>query len=113
MIKMTLLIARKEGSTFEEFKAYWQGTHLDVVNSLPEVQKYARGYVQQYNTHKSPSHTPALTHDGIAEAWFDNLDDALALTQSDNWLTRVKEDDLNFLDVSKTLMMLSEEKKYA
>ncbi|WP_158807844.1 EthD domain-containing protein [Beijerinckia sp. L45] len=112
MIKMTLLISRKAGMSLEDFKDYWLNKHLPVVQSVPEVGRYSKRYVQQYNTYSSPSHTGAAPFDGIAEAWFDSLEDALALTTSDNWLNVVKKDDLNFLDVTKTQMMLSEEKLF-
>ena len=95
-----------------QFKDYWVNKHLPIVQSVPEVQSYSRRYVQQYNTYSSPNHTAAAPFDGIAEAWFDSLDDALALTTSANWVNIIKKDDLNFLDVTKTQMMLSEEKLF-
>uniref|UniRef100_B0T904 Ethyl tert-butyl ether degradation EthD n=1 Tax=Caulobacter sp. (strain K31) TaxID=366602 RepID=B0T904_CAUSK len=112
MIKMTLLIVRKAGTSFDEFKDYWVNKHLPIVQAVPEVAQYSRRYVQQYNTRSSPDHTPAAQFDGIAEAWFDSLEDALALVNSDNWINIIKKDDLNFLDVARTQMMLSEEKTF-
>ena len=112
MIKMTLLIARKAGTSVDAFKDYWTGRHLQVVQSVPEVKQYARRYVQQHNTYVGPDHTPAAPFDGIAEAWFDSLDDAMSLINSDNWFNVIKRDDLNFLDVSRTQIMLSEEKAF-
>ena len=112
MVKMTLLIVRKPGTTLEHFKNYWVNEHLRVVQSVPEVKRYTRRYVQQYNTYRSPDHTAALPYDGIAEAWFDSLEDALALTASENWVNIIKKDDLNFIDVTKTQIMLSEEKLF-
>ena len=112
MIKMTLLIARKAGTTVDAFKDYWTGRHLQVVQSVPEVQRYSRRYVQQHNTYVGPAHTVAAPFDGIAEAWFDSLDDARSVIDSDNWRNVIKRDDLNFLDVSRTQVMLSEEKSF-
>lgn len=112
MIKMTLLIARKPGLTVEAFREYWTTTHLKAVQSVPETRQYSRRYRQQHNTYTGPEHTALAPFDGIAEAWFDSLDDALALVTSDNWDKVIRQDDQNFLDVSKTLMMLSEEKQF-
>ena len=68
--------------------------------------------MQQHNTYVTPDHTAAAPFDGIAEAWFDSLDDAMSLINSDNWFNVIKRDDLNFLDVSRTQIMLSEEKTF-
>ncbi|MDR5763248.1 EthD domain-containing protein [Caballeronia sp. LZ035] len=112
MIKMTLLIARKQGLSVDEFINYWTGEHLRVVMSVPEVTRYSRRYRQQHNTYAAPTHTTAAPFDGIAEGWFDSLDHAMSLIDSDNWKTVIKNDDLAFLDVSRTQIMLSKEKAF-
>ena len=112
MIKMTLLIARKADTSVQAFRDYWTGRHLQVVRSVPEVQRYTRRYVQQHNTYVAPDHTTAEPFDGIAEAWFDSLEDAMSLIESDNWRNVIKLDDLNFIDVTRTQIMLSEEKTF-
>jgi hypothetical protein len=76
------------------------------------VRKYSRRYVQQHNTYVAPDHTAAAPFDGVAEAWFDSIDDAMALIDSQNWRTVIKQDDLNFLDVTRTQIMLSDEKTF-
>ena len=112
MIKMTLLIARKADTSVQAFRDYWTGRHLQVVRSVPEVQRYTRRYAQQHNTYVAPDHTTAAPFDGIAEAWFDSLEEAMSLIDSDNWRNVIKLDDLNFLDVTRTQIMLSEEKTF-
>ena len=107
MIKMTLLIARKPGTTVDQFKEYWTTKHLEAIQSVPETSRYSRRYRQQLNTYVGPDHTNAAPFDGIPEAWFDNLEDAMALVTSEGWSNVIKKDDLNFLDVTKTQMMLS------
>jgi uncharacterized protein (TIGR02118 family) len=111
MIKMTLLITRKPGMSVEEFRDYWTTTHLAAVQSVPETS-VSRRYRQQHNTYVVPNHTAAMSFDGIAEAWFDTIEDAMTLLNSDGWWSVIKKDDLNFLDVTKTQIMLSEEKAF-
>ena len=79
---------------------------------MPEVRRYTRRSAQQHNTYVAPDHTTAAPFDGIAEAWFDSLEDAMALIGSDNWRNVIKVDDLNFIDVTRTQIMLSEEKTF-
>jgi uncharacterized protein (TIGR02118 family) len=95
----------------EEFRKYWTTTHLAAVASVPET-RVSKRYRQQHNTYVGPDHTAAMPFDGIAEAWFDSIDDAMTLLNSDGWSSIIKKDDLNFLDVTKTQIMLSEEKSF-
>ncbi|MCQ8240309.1 EthD domain-containing protein [Rhizosaccharibacter radicis] len=111
MIKMTLLIARKPGMSVEEFREYWGTTHLKAVASVPE-SKVSRGYRQQHNTYVVPDHTAAAPFDGIAEAWYDSIEDAMTFINSDGWWNIIKRDDLNFIDITKTQIMLSEERRF-
>jgi uncharacterized protein (TIGR02118 family) len=112
MIKMTMLLARKPGTTPDHFKDYWVNHHLGVIMSIPEAKRYTRRYVQQYNTYSGPDHTKVLPYDGVAEAWFDSVEDALALITSANWLSIVRKDEPNFIDPGKSQVMLSEEKVF-
>lgn len=110
MIKMNLFIKRRADLTFEQFAAYWKDTHWPIVHGVPEVQKYTRRYVQQHNTNQVPEGLPAADFDGIAEAWFDDMDAVAAVVTSKNWAAVVQKDDLNFLDPSKTKIMFTEER---
>lgn len=110
MIKMSLFLKRRADLSWQEFSDYWMRKHWPIVLSVPEVKKYTRRYVQQHNIGGTPDGVTPAPYDGIAEAWFDDVQAAFAVTGSANWAAVVAKDDENFLDRSKTLMMFSEEK---
>ena len=110
MIKMTLFLTHRADLTREQFSHYWMNTHWPLVETVPEVKKYTRRYVQQHPVGGVPPAATAAPYDGIAEVWFDAVESALAVMGSPGWAAIVAKDDENFLDRSKTLVMFSEEK---
>jgi uncharacterized protein (TIGR02118 family) len=62
MFKAIILLARKEGSTKQEFREWWLGPHADLARGLPGL----RGL--RFNVIESDD----ATHDGISELWFDS-----------------------------------------
>jgi uncharacterized protein (TIGR02118 family) len=109
MIKMTLSLTRRADLTREQFSDYWMNTHWPLVLSVPEVKAHTRRYVQQHNIGGTSAGVTAAPYDGIAEAWFDDIESAHAVMRSENWAAVVAKDDENFLDRSKTLVMFSAE----
>jgi uncharacterized protein (TIGR02118 family) len=110
MIKMTLFLTRRADLTRQQFSHYWMNVHWPIVQSVPEVKKYTRRYVQQHNIGGTPNVVTAAPYDGIAEAWFDKIEDVRAVVGSPNWAKIVVPDEKKFLDRSKTLIMFSTEK---
>ena len=110
MIKMSLFITRRSDLTREQFNDYWLNKHWPIVQTVPEVKKYTRRYVQLHNLGQTPQGYAALPFDGVAEAWFDSLDDFYKVATSKGWHDIVQKDDLNFLDPTKTQVLISEEK---
>ena len=110
MIKLTLFLTRRADLTRQQFSNYWINVHWPIVQSVPEVKKYMRRYVQQHNIGGTPNVITAAPYDGIAEAWFDKIEDILAVVGSRTWAQIVVPDEKKFLDRSKTLIMFSTEK---
>lgn len=110
MIKMSLFLTRKAGMTFEQFSEYWQNVHWPIVKAVPEVLENTIRYVQQHDIGGVPEGVPAASFDGYAEAWFPDMEAVYKVIGSPTWAAVVAKDDLNFLDVSKTQVMFSEEK---
>ena len=110
MIKMTLFLTRRADLTRQQFSDYWMNVHWPIVQSVPEVKKYTRRYVQQHNIGGTPNVITAALYDGIAEAWFNKIEDVRAVVSSPNWAKIVVPDEKKFLDRSKTLIMFSTEK---
>jgi uncharacterized protein (TIGR02118 family) len=110
MIKLSLFLTRRADLTRQQFSDHWMDVHWPIVESVPEVEKYVRRYVQQHNIGGTPNVITAAPYDGIAEAWFDKIEDIRAVVGSPNWYKIVVPDEKKFLDRSKMLIMFSTEK---
>ncbi|SIT55607.1 Ethyl tert-butyl ether degradation EthD [Mesorhizobium prunaredense] len=110
MIKLSLFLTRRPDLSFEEFSDYWMNIHWPLVKTVPEITENAIRYVQQHNIGAVPGPVTPAPFDGVAEAWFPDMAAVGRVMGSDGWANVVMKDDPNFLDVSKTLVMFSEEK---
>lgn len=110
MIKLSSFLTRRADLSHEEFSRYWVERHAPFLENLPEVRQYVRRYVQQDAAAGLPDGLPIASFDGVAELWFDDLDAVIAAMGSANYASVVAEDEANFLDRAKTVLMLSEER---
>lgn len=117
MIKLTFALRRRPEMTLEEFQTYWRGTHAALVAERADVLKIRR-YVQVHTTDIDGLHrafqrrndgAPA-PYDGVAELWFDSLDDMggedPAVRQAQAELLA---DERNFIDLANSPMWIAEE----
>jgi len=105
MIKVILLLKKKEGFSDEEFIRYWKEEHGPLALKLLPG---ARRYVQNH-----PVKMPGVEYeaDGIAEIWFDDLD---AFQRFMKWRETDEakpliEDEKRYLDRSKVRRFIVEE----
>ena len=77
------------------------------VEGAPKVYRY----VQLHPTADALPDIRGAGFDGVAEIWFETIDDAAAMFTSDHYKTVVAEDEENFLDRSKTLFLYAHEKQ--
>lgn len=87
MIKVVITLFRQEGMTPEEFTTYWREEHAPLAEQLPHLRKY---------TISEPIDEEA-TVDGVAQLFYDSIDDFEASMESDA-AERVREDSANFTD---------------
>lgn len=94
MIKMIGLMKRRDGMPVEEYQAYWRDVHAPFIAATPGLRRYVQTHpiVELYDTHP-----PA--YDGMAEAWFDDLESMAAAQASAEWQAAVK-DAPNFMGPS-------------
>jgi uncharacterized protein (TIGR02118 family) len=64
MVKMVILLDRKEGWSFEEFREYWLAEHAPLVEEMPNVQRYVTSF---------PTDPERADHDGMAELYFEDM----------------------------------------
>ena len=117
MIKLTFCLRRRPNMTVEEFQRYWRTTHADLIAKRAEVLGIRR-YVQLHSADLPGLHESLqrrnggapLPYDGVAELWFDSLEDFIGggpdrMQASAELLA----DERNFVDLPNSPMWLGEE----
>lgn len=65
MVKMVVLLVRKESLSYEEFLTYWEEEHAPLVEDLPSVQRYVTSH---------PTDPEKSAYDGVAEVYFEDME---------------------------------------
>jgi uncharacterized protein (TIGR02118 family) len=104
-VKSLILAKRRPDLTFEQFDDHWRHPHGTLGCKIPTL----RSYVQSHRLD-----TPYLTddqrrYDGVAENWFDNLDEATGIGQDPTYLRYVKPDESKFADLQGGVFLYATE----
>lgn len=103
MIKRLTLVYRKDGMTVEQFRTHWRDEHGPLAARTPGLRRYVQHHVVDT---RSPSNV--LRPDGIAELWFNSVEDETAFFASE--LGRLqREDGRNFVGFSTTFIVEDQE----
>ena len=94
MIKIMLLLHRREDLSIDEFRAYWHGQHRALLERLPGLRRLVLNDVLP-----GPDGAPGPC-DGIAEDWFESPDAMQAAFASPEGMA-VAADTPNFLDPAR------------
>jgi len=103
MIKLVYCITKKEGLTDERFFHYWKDIHGPIGRRIPRLRRLIQSHRKNVARDK---HIP--DYDGMAELWFDTVEDLLAARQSHEWKATT-DDEANFIDHGKVAYFVSEE----
>ena len=79
MIKLVYCITKRPDLSDEQFFHYWKNIHGPIGATIPRLRKLVQSHRINIPGDKYP---PA--YDGIAELWFDTVEDLLAARQSPN-----------------------------
>lgn len=74
MFKVMILLSRAEGSTVEQFRAWWLGPHAALARELAGLRALRLNVIDAGN----------IPWDGIAELWFDSREAFEAAYDSDH-----------------------------
>lgn len=107
MIKLVILLKRREGMTHQEFLNYRRDIHAPLLLSIPETKQYIRKFIVSAPVSAPGYENPV--YDAMVEAWFDSLEDMNAFFLSDNFVNIVDPDHVNFLDVPAAVRLVTEE----
>jgi len=121
MIKLTFCLTRKPGMTREAFQEYWFNNHAPLVTKHREALKIRR-YVQLHTgefamtdairaARSGTVEAAPAVYDGVAQLWWDSLDDLMTDTPEAREAGRaLLEDEAKFIDFSKSPLWFGEEK---
>ena len=117
MIKLTFCLHRLPGMSREAFQAYWFDNHAPLVARHSKVLRIRR-YVQMHSaTHafndviRASRGAPEM-YDGVAELWWDSMDDLTAPPTPESQAAGLAllEDERKFIDLSRSPLFIGEEK---
>ncbi len=104
MVKVVVLLTRREGMSREEFEHYWRERHLPLVAKLPGLRRLVAHRVLP------DPNGPARAYDGVAEDWFDDLQAHDAALESPEGQA-VLADAPSFLDMARFQLLVVEEQE--
>jgi len=102
MLKVIVLLHRREGMSVEEFRRYWRESHAPLLLQLPGLQRLVFNYGQSDET------GGAAPYDGISEDWFESAE-AMRIAFTSPVGQAIATDAPNFLDLSKIRTIVVEE----
>ncbi len=118
MIKLVCCLHRRPEMTREQFQEYWYTIHAPLVRKNAEVLRIRR-YVQVH-TRETPmnqalrgSRNAPPEYDGVAELWFDSLEDIaanFALEAAAAAGRELLEDERKFIDLERSPFWFAEER---
>lgn len=118
MIKLTFCLHRLPALTREAFQDYWHRNHAPLVARHAEVLRIRR-YVQThsltvpFNDAIRASRAAPEMYDGVAELWWDSMEDLMASGGSEaarGAALELLEDERKFIDLPRSPLWLGEEK---
>jgi uncharacterized protein (TIGR02118 family) len=110
MIKVIVAIVRNPGMSPEQFHAYWRTQHAQLVAGSDAARRYLRRYIQAHTiASEYGKEDPAF--DGMAELWFDSIEDSNRFFSDPEYLKTIKPDELCFADMVRTQFIVTVEER--
>ena len=117
MVKLVYCVRRLPHLSREEFQRYWRETHGPLVRSHAKTLRIRR-YVQVH-TLENPinevlreSRGTLEPYDGVAELWWDSVEDmavATATPEGQRAAQELLDDERRFIDLERSALWLAEE----
>jgi uncharacterized protein (TIGR02118 family) len=109
MIKLSILVPRRPDLSLEQFRAHWRHIHGPLFSSQPEVKRFVKKYVQVHSTGEHLNQFPVASFDGIAEIWFEKMEDINQVFGTENYLKTIAPDEALFIDRDNILWIYGQE----
>jgi uncharacterized protein (TIGR02118 family) len=117
MVKLVFCLRRLPNLTLPEFQTYWHDTHGPLVARHADTLRIRR-YVQTHtrdvplNAALQATRGGPEPYDGVAEIWFDSIDDLVAgtaLEAGQQAARELLEDERRFIDLAQSPLWLAGE----
>jgi uncharacterized protein (TIGR02118 family) len=109
MIKLSILMVRRNNLTCEQFIQHWREIHGPLFAAQPESKQYVRRYIQDHVTGDALPGATVSNFDGIAEIWFDDISGAKAFFESDGYKQNIIPDEEAFMDRKRCEFLYTDE----
>jgi uncharacterized protein (TIGR02118 family) len=112
MVKMSVLIKRKQGMSSKDFHRYWKEKHGPLALGVKDFISHIRRYVQchQLPAEKLQGAGRAVSqYDGIVELCADSLEELDLAFASDGYKNVIHRDEANFCDDTEVICMITED----
>ncbi len=118
MIKLVFTIHRREDMTREEFQRYWREEHAELVKrhaTALGIRRYIQTHARDTDMDETISGARGSEprfYDGVAELWWDSIEDLVAAATSEAGLIAgqaLLEDEQRFIDLARSPLWLGEE----
>jgi uncharacterized protein (TIGR02118 family) len=103
MVKLVACLKRKPGVSVEAFQRHWRTQHAEIVVRQAGLRRYVQNHVLPTAYARGEP-----LFDGVAEAWFDDVDAMRRLAPSAEYRA-VRADEPSFLDVPAMRVLLTDE----
>ncbi len=118
MIKLVFTLRRREDMTREEFQRYWSEQHAPLVKRHADalhIRRYVQVHARDTDLDEAiagPRGSEPRFYDGVAELWWDSLEELFAAYSSDAGQAAgqaLLEDEQRFIDLPRSPLWLGEE----
>jgi uncharacterized protein (TIGR02118 family) len=112
MIKVSVLIKRKQGMSSAEFHRYWKEKHGPLAMGVNDFMGHIRRYVQCHQVPRDDlqgMHGGVSQYDGIVELWADSAEEVKRAFDSPGYKDVIRPDESNFCDDTEVIFMVTEE----
>jgi uncharacterized protein (TIGR02118 family) len=118
MIKLVFTLRRREDMTREEFQRYWREQHAPLVKRHADalrIRRYVQVHARDTDLDEAiagPRRSEPHFYDGVAELWWDSLEELVAAFSSDAGQAagqELLEDEQRFIDLPRSPLWLGEE----
>lgn len=118
MIKLVFTLRRREGITRDEFQLYWREKHAPLVQrhaAALHIRRYIQVHLAETDLDEAiaaPRSSQPRLYDGVAELWWDSLEDLSAVFSTDAGQAAAQElldDEQRFIDLPRSPLWLGEE----